>query len=144
MPKSFQEWASKEIDRLRAEADTLESIMRKYLEAEARAAKTNGAEQPSPPAPHRDPPKNPSRRGPQPVKNALMLDFINKAGARGVTTEEVYVFAKEGPIGIERNPARAMLWGLYRQGRVVKREDRYYGAHLANPGSENPGFTLEH
>lgn len=124
----------------------LELTLRKYLEAEARTSKTNGAEQPGPKLPRERLQRKPSEKhpGPAPVKSAVMLDFINKAGAAGVTADEIYRFAEEGPIGIKVNSSRAMLWELKRRGRVVKREDRYYGLDSAGPGPQNPGLPLEH
>jgi hypothetical protein len=57
---------------------------------------------------------------------------------------QVYRFAKEGPIGVEINSSRAMLWDLNKKGRVVKRHDRYYSADFGNPGPKDPGLPLEH
>jgi hypothetical protein len=149
MPRPFQEWANDEIRRLRAEADALELSLKKYLAAAAAETmpKMNGAEHPVPQVRERP---NPSRKqnriaGSKHVpKNSLMVDFVNKAGATGVTADEIYRFAKEGPIGVEINAARAMLWDLNRKGRVVKRNDRYYGTDSGKPGSFDPGLPLEH
>jgi hypothetical protein len=145
MPIPFQEWASNEIRRLRAEADSLELTLRKYLAAEAsEAPKTKGAaasngEQVQPRSRNRGRPSSAST-----PKNAIMLDFIKKSGLMGVTVDEIYRFAKEPPIGVEINSSRAMLWGLKKHGRVVVRDNRYYGTDSGKPGSHDPGLPLEH
>jgi|SRR6516164_1771180 hypothetical protein len=155
MPRPFQEWASDEIRRLRAEAESLELALRKYLASEATETpgKTNGSKHlrsttqfREPTRPPQSQPRNRNRSGrPKHVpKNSLLVDFINRAGADGVTADEVYRFAKEGPIGIETNASRAMLWDLNRKGRVVKHDDRYYGPEARKPGSKDPGLPLEH
>ena len=151
MPRPFQEWASDEIRRLRAEADSLELTLRKYLAAETPdMPKANGAAHPAP-ARESEPVRQPQskgrnrRKGPAHVpKNAIMLDFINRSGPTGVTTGEIYSFAKEPPIGVEINSSRAMLWGLKKQGRVIIRGDRYYGIDSGKPGPIDPGLPLEH
>jgi hypothetical protein len=145
MPRPFQEWAYDEIRRLRAEAESLELALKKYLASEAPEAlrKTNGAAHPATIS------HQPSRKRNRPAeskhipKNSLMVDFINKAGADGVTADEIFRFAREGPIGVKINASRAMLWDLNNKGRVVKHDDRYYGPDFGKPGPKDPGLPLE-
>jgi len=153
MPRPFQEWAFDEIRRLHAEAESLELALRKYLESEGSgiSEKANGAEHPGTqvPEPNRPPQSRPRNRnrgaGSKRVpKNSLMADFVNRAGADGVTADEIFRFAKGDPIGVEINASRAMLWDLTRKGRVVKHDDRYYGPNFGKPGPKDPGLPLEH
>lgn len=142
MLRPFQEWAPGEIKRLRAEADALELILRRYLADEApEAPKTNGAGHS---ASAGDSARVRSQGQPRP-KNAIMSDFINRSGSTGVKAAEIHRFAQEDPaIGLGTNASRAMLWGLKKQGRVILRDGRYYGKDSENPRPQDPGFPLEH
>jgi hypothetical protein len=107
----FENWARKEIARLRNEADSLDRALKRYLESPSHYRHTD------------------KRRS----KNDPILDAIDQAGLVGLSTDEIMNVAANAGLIMNRNNMRSFCWtakqrGILKQvskGRFASANTRY-------------------
>jgi hypothetical protein len=125
----FEAFTREKIERLRAEADALEKILKEFQATKARlagAARRSGGDNP--------------RSG----AFGAILEAISAAGPKGLTLDEMELAAEDAGFSVKRTTLRAQVWKAKDEGQLVQIEvGRYRSATAQDQGhqSENPPAT---
>jgi hypothetical protein len=122
MRETFEDWARGEISRLRAEADTLQRALDKYLESHdekpAAASHLNGS------ASSTRRPKTTSERVRKGTKRSFVLARIGES-IGGSTIGELFNDVHKAFPDMKRSSLRALLYLEAKSGNIVRRGERY-------------------
>jgi len=121
---SYEEWQRSEISRLRAEADTLQRSLDKWLELRG----VRPASKPEPAADGNDS-HAPLRRRRKATaygsKNAAAIELIKEA-PHGLTMDDIYeAFVEMYGAAYKRSSLRALLWNQKKSEKIDLRNGRY-------------------
>jgi hypothetical protein len=135
MRETFEDWAKAEISRLRAEADTLQRALNKYLESQGAtpidAGRLNGGTL----SPSR------SRITPTQTRKGSKREFVlSKIGEslNGATTEDLFPVVQQRFPDMKRSSLRALLYIEKRSGHLDQRNDGRYVLIRGNHKQDRP------
>jgi hypothetical protein len=121
---SYEEWSRSEISRLRAEAETLQRSLDKWLELRG----VRPGSKPDPAADGDNSPAPPRRRRKATTygsKNAAAIALIKEA-PHGLTMDEIYeAFVEMYGAAYKRSSLRALLWNQKKAVKIDIRNGRY-------------------
>lgn len=122
MQETFEEWARVEIERLRAEADTLQRALDKYLESRPDkplvTSHLNGGAAPARQA------KTAPRKTRKGSKRGFVLGRIGES-IGGATTGELWDAVRPVFPAMKRSSLRALLYLEAKTGNIERRGERY-------------------
>ena len=125
-PPSFEQWATEEIRRLRAQADTLEQSLHDYLRATGRTkAGVSGPLMASGPEGQNGRLVERSKALTRPSKYETLFARWAEVGEEGLTLDDMERIAREAGANIQRNALRSVVFAQKKVGRVRPVGDRY-------------------